>query len=62
MVHNDSRQVVQTTVGVGVAGARQVPQQILRHVQTIERKLNEGVHLGAGTVRPSGENIVMVEH
>lgn len=53
MVHNNSSQVVEATVGVAEPGAGEIPQQVVAHIQPGQRKLNKGVHLGPRVLGPT---------
>ena len=59
---NDRRQIVETRVGVGISRAGEVPQQILGHVQAVQRELDERVHLGPRALIPSESLDVETEY
>ena len=53
VVHDDSREVVETAVGVGVSGGGEVPDEVGGHVQPRQRELHECIHLRPRILRPS---------
>ena len=62
MVHNHSRQVVETAARIREPRPGQVLQQVAGHVQPVQGKLDENVQLGAGVGRPPEPLDVQAEH
>jgi len=62
VVHDHSRQVVETAPRVREPRPRQVLEQVAGHVQPVQRELDEYVQLGAGVGRPAEPLHVQAEH
>ena len=62
MVHNHSRQIIETAPRVGEPCARQILQQVAGHVQSVQRKLDENVQFGPRVGCPTEPFDVEAEH
>jgi hypothetical protein len=62
VVHNHSRQIVETAARIREPRPGQILQQVAGHVQAIERKLDENVQFGARVRCPAETFDVQAEH